>query len=350
MTQNAIKNWLKSGALLRDKEGHLWVWESLELASKTSEFSVAYTDFFGSKTQVLKTQSGVQEWDIFELKKSLFAMLEAMPLELARSDFSTPNIKDFQNDFQQIQQKIQRGEIEKAVPVVFSKSKKVPSLLQRARWVLSLLDQPLQLYIYGIWSENEGVLGASPELLFEVQGPKIKSMALAGTCPRSEATERQSLLRDPKELHEHQIVIKDIEQRLSKWGYVQKGETQILELPTLMHLQTHLEVLTQAPLMDELIQHLHPTPALGVSPRNYGLKWMAQLSSQKERGYFGAPITFKINSDKIYSVVAIRNIMWRPEGSWVGSGCGVVGRSDLNQEFKELEHKINSVFLSLGIE
>ena len=166
---------------------------------------------------------------------------------------------------------------------------------------------------------------------------------------------RNSLLKDPKELHEHLVVVKDIEQQLSKWGWVKKSATKILELPTLLHLQTLLQVEGARSNLRECLQQLHPTPALGVAPRAYGYQWLEQTTDQEGRRLFGGPIVFTLPAESPnaepsdLALVAIRNIQWDQQGCRIGAGCGVVKESKPEQEWQELQQKLNSVMLMLGI-
>jgi menaquinone-specific isochorismate synthase len=69
-----------------------------------------------------------------------------------------------------------------------------------------------------------------------------QSMALAGTAPLVTTENRLSLMEDQKEIHEHQLVLADIQNRLANFGSVETSPTQELILPTLKHLQTFLHI------------------------------------------------------------------------------------------------------------
>ncbi len=155
-------------------------------------------------------------------------------------------------------------------------------------------------------------------------------MALAGTCPKSEVAERDSLLNDEKEMQEHLYVLEDLIMVLHPWGEVTTKGPVIVELPTLYHLRTDIEIrCDQKPDFLSLVDQLHPTPALGVSPRSRGYKWMAeQFPGQEGRQHFGGPFAFFLGHDEALCLVAIRNLQWNKTSSMIGSGCGVVAASD----------------------
>lgn len=362
MTQSEITAFLKEGALLRlkskpadDSEPQVLLWKGpfKRLESTNSlDFSVTYQDFFGSQVAFLKAAAEPEKISVKELRKLLQSYLQENPTngdEFSRKDFVEPQMAQFQDSFQSIQGKIHRGEIEKAVPVVFAHSHKLPSLADKARMLDHCLEAFHELYPFGFWQDGFGILGATPEILFHQNAQTISSMALAGTCPKADVETRVSLLKDPKELQEHQLVVKDIQERLSKWGWVKTGTTEIVEFPVLLHLRTSLEVQASNVSALDLLKSLHPTPALGVYPRNYGIQWLKELPYQAERNLFGAPVTFRLGKDEVLSLVAIRNLHWHSGKSFVGSGCGLVATSDLHREWSELGTKRESVFKVLGL-
>lgn len=215
--------------------------------------------------------------------------------------------------------------------------------------LLHLLQAPSSLYVHGFWNTDGGLLGATPETLFVIRGKQLTTMALAGTCPKSDS-ERPSLLEDPKEREEHDLVTQDIVQVLSAYGRVHSEGPFLLELPTLWHLKTNIELTLQKPVDPrELIRRLHPTPALGVFPRAAGYQWLREEPGQEGRARYGAPFAF-IFPDEVVCLVAIRNLQWNKEESLIGAGGGVVAASELEREWRELRKKRESVKKILGLE
>ncbi|WP_413558832.1 chorismate-binding protein [Bdellovibrio sp. HCB209] len=268
---------------------------------------------------------------------------------LSKAQWQEPAESDFQKDLEVIQGKINANTIQKAVPVIFARSQQTVTAAERAQLILTLMDAPETLYVFGFWQNGEGILGATPETLFDYDQGILKTMALAGTCPKSDKTERQSLLLDEKEMQEHHLVVEDLTQRLGRWGAVQSHGPMILELPTLYHLKTDFQVRCQAkPDFRELVMDLHPTPALGVAPRSAGYKWLQELPGQEGRQRYGAPIAF-MGQEEALCLVAIRNLQWNQNESMIGSGCGVVAASEFTREWRELFQKRLSVRKILGL-
>ncbi|MBS1969839.1 MAG: chorismate-binding protein [Bdellovibrionales bacterium] len=262
-------------------------------------------------------------------------------------------LESFSASYRTILERIHHGPLRKAVPIVFEKSTETLSPARMIAILKDLLKAPPNLYVFGSWQKGKGILGATPEVLLKQEGHTLKTMALAGTCPKEDAADRTSLLEDAKERHEHDLVVQDIVQSLEIYGKLQTQGPTILELPALFHLKTDIQC--EIPSLKDFsffnaCRALHPTPALGVSPRDYGYEWMKSLPEQRDRRGFGAPWGLSWSKDEALCLVAIRNIQWDPAGSRIGSGCGIVAQSDLKQEWRELFQKRNSVKQALGLE
>lgn len=342
-----LSRFLKSGAFLRISPDRFRLyWGPWKPAAEG--FHLAFQEFFGSELKSFQAAE-VQEFTRGDLSRFLDAGLSAGPTHWTREDFEEPPLSLFEQSFQVIQGKIQRGEIEKAVPIVFSKSPRSPSAKDICGALLKMTALPPDLHLFGFWDNGRGILGATPEMLFHRKAMLLQTVALAGSCPREDEATRVPLLRDPKEMREHELVVNDLAARLKPLGWLKKHETDVLELPTLLHLRTRFEVTGCAKRDTELVKLLHPTPALGVAPRAYGHQWLRELPEQKDRGLFGAPLLFSLATDETLALVAIRSVMWDEAGSRIGSGCGLVASSEIEREWKELAAKRNTVYRMMGL-
>lgn len=347
MTQFDVEGFLEQGAFIRLPSGKLRLWKGPFEAQKDEKYlgkSIAYIDFFADEVFSLLAPNNVLETDTSTLRAMLGACSQTESFD--GNSFLPPSFDKFQTSFQAILGKIHRGEIEKAVPIVFAESPSVPTKQQLARIIVNVLEASEELYPYGLWQNGQGLIGASPEVLFRTQKSKISTMALAGT---SAASAMDQLKSDPKELQEHQIVVKDIQARLGNFGWVRTEPTKVIKIGQLAHLRTEMEVQCSQIDIQKIMRSLHPTAALGVYPRNYGLAWMKELPYQAQRGVFGAPIIFPLSSNEVIAIVAIRCLQWNREGSQIGSGCGLVKDSQLQKEWEELALKRNSVLKVLGL-
>lgn len=315
--------------------------------------SIYCPDFYVSGKPLFwqgKTSYELSTEGLRELLTAFLLQEKPGTLPLSKALWQEPRLEDFAYDLDFIQKRIANQEIQKAVPVVFARSPQTVTPIERAQMLLNLLSAPETLYLYGFWQNAEGILGATPEVLCEYADGVLATMALAGTCPVIENGERLNLLEDAKEMHEHILVRDDIVQMLKTYGPVEVGPTHVLNLPTLSHLKTDLRVHCKvSPDMVALIQALHPTPALGVAPRQAGYHWMQALPGQEGRRRFGGPFAF-ISPSQAVCLVAIRNIQWNSQETLIGSGCGVVAASELQREWRELQQKRQSVKKILGFD
>lgn len=347
MTHAETQAFLNSGALIRLPSGKVRFWKGpfreIEF-QKNIDFSVACMDFFDSQSKFFRAAEPA-----FEMEVSSFrSLLQAQMADTAfpASSFFQASFEKFQESFQDILGRIHRGELDKAVPIVFAESPLTPTMGQKARMISHVLEAHPHLYPFGFWDERSGVLGATPEVLFHQRDHHLSTMALAGT--RARANEHE-LLKDPKEMKEHLFVVKDLQQRLEKFGWLKTGDTHIAEFGILSHLRTLIDVEALDLGVDELMKKLHPTAALGVFPRNYGLQWLKSLPYQEQRGVFGAPLVFSLSPQESIALVAIRCLQWNENETQIGTGCGLVETSDLQREWKELALKRESVMKALGL-
>lgn len=355
ITPNSFTNFLQAGALLR----HKGQWTLIAgpfgpvKNANTSGISVFWPDFYDLENKPLLQGSQSFTLSTSELQAHCEAYLREQGVHngpLSNAPWREPLKEDFATALNSMLEKIHSGEIQKAVPAVFARTAQTVDSTDLVQMILAASQAPDTMFVYGFWQNGEGVLGATPEVLFDFENGLLKTMALAGTCPRSESTERESLLKDPKEMQEHGFVVEDLRQRLGKWGEVATDGPKILELPILYHLKTDFEVRCHTtPDFLALVRELHPTPALGVAPRSAGYKWMSQYPGQQGRRGFGGPFAF-IGPDKALCLVGIRNLQWNSSEAMIGSGCGVVAASELEREWRELFQKRLSVKKILGLE
>lgn len=246
---------------------------------------------------------------------------------------------------------MERGDFEKIVPVVFESGQ----FAKRGhwwRWFFTRLGQlPPGMRAYGYAYQNHGLAGATPEFLFEAEARAYRTMALAGTRPVARA---QELLRDPKELREHRFVVDDIVRRLAPFGNVEIGPLGTLRLPKIAHLITPIFFSETAGAermsFSEMVRRLHPTAALGVSPRNQaGERWLREADRGVKRRTFGAPFGLEREDRSALALVAIRNVEWSGDRIRVGSGAGMLLESRMERELEELREKREQVKALFGL-
>ena len=143
----------------------------------------------------------------------------------------------------------------------------------------------------------DGFIGASPELLIDVEGRTVRSYPLAGTAPRTGDIERDRVIADQllgstKDQVEHRVVIDVIHDTLLPWcSYLDwEPEPSIITVANVQHLGTQMEgqLSLPAPSVIELVRALTPTPALGGHPRAEALAMIAAVEGVDRDRYGGA--------------------------------------------------------------
>jgi len=259
---------------------------------------------------------------------------------------------EFARLFASAHEHFDNGDFNKIVPVLFENGR----FARRGRWwrflISQLLALPRGLHAYGYSYAQHGMIGATPEVLFQAESRGYRTMALAGTRPVMRADE---LLGDAKERREHRLVVDDIMRRLAPFGNLEVGPLGLLRLPGIAHLMTPIFFAesggSEAMSFAEMVRRLHPTAALGVSPRTpAGDRWLREADRGVKRRAFGAPFGIEREDRSALALVAIRNVQWKGEQVRVGSGAGLLPESQLERELEELRQKRDQVKALFGVE
>ena len=91
----------------------------------------------------------------------------------------------------------------------------------------------------------------------------------------------------------------------------------------------------------QLLQKIHPTPAVGGSPRRKALSQIRALE-QHQRGWYAGACGF-ISEDVSEFTVAIRSGLWHQNQLHLYTGAGILTGSDAEAEWQELDTKLNSM-------
>ena len=201
-------------------------------------------------------------------------------------------------------------------------------------------------YLYA----SGGFVGASPELLVRRQGRVAVSRPMAGTVPRggSASAEADGLARltgSPKEAVEHRLVVDAVAEGLAKVAdRVEVGRPEVVRLSTVAHLATEITADLTGPLPSalELAALLHPTPAVGGSPRDAALAAIATLEPF-DRGCYAGPVGWVDQAGDGEWAVAIRCATLAGRRAHLIAGAGVVPGSDPDAEWAETEHKLRAM-------
>jgi isochorismate synthase len=194
-----------------------------------------------------------------------------------------------------------------------------------------------------------GFVGASPELLVRRRGRVATSRPMAGTVPQGdvagEAGGLDRLTRSPKEGVEHRLVVDAVAEGLAKVAdRVAVGRPEVVRLATVAHLATEITADLTGPLPTalELAGLLHPTPAVGGSPRDAALAAIAALEPF-DRGCYAGPVGWVDHRGDGEWGIALRGATLDGRRAHLLAGAGIVPGSDPDTEWVETEHKLRAM-------
>lgn len=253
-----------------------------------------------------------------------------------------PDLLSFREIFQSVKLSLDQGELVKAVPVVSSRCRITENDSIAEHLVRTVSPDVRAASLCAFQENGSGFAALTPERLLRINGKRLETMALAGT---STTEEIENFLRDVKEQREHLLVVDVLRNSLSCLGEVMESSREVLDLGGIIHFLTRFSViLSGAPAINEVIESLHPTPAVGVVPRES--RFVEYLHALREESGipdgFGAPFGVKLGNC-FESFVLIRGIFWNGHDAFLPSGCGIVRESILQREWDELALKRNWV-------
>ncbi|MEM8571489.1 MAG: anthranilate synthase component I [Pseudomonadota bacterium] len=197
------------------------------------------------------------------------------------------------------------------------------------------------------------VIGASPEILVQVQGSQVTIRPIAGTRPRGGTTEEdlayeRDLLNDPKERAEH-LMLLDLGRndvgRVARIGTVNPNEQFVIERYShVMHIVSNVTG-ELSPDQDALSALLAGLPAGTVSgaPKVRAMEIIDELETEK-RGVYGGGVGYFSAQGDMDICIALRTAVVKDRTLYVQAGGGVVYDSVPEREYQETVNKSKALF------
>jgi isochorismate synthase len=220
--------------------------------------------------------------------------------------------------------------------------------------IRSLENVHRSAFVFALWSGEKVFAGASPELLARQEGNEVRASSLAGTIvrgrtPEDDAAKARALETSVKDRAEHAAVRDAIYEALSATcdDVAAPDEPVILSLSNVHHLHTPLSArLREGKSLLDLVEQLHPTPAVGGTPRDPALNFIRE-NERLDRGWYAAPIGW-IGSGAGEFAVALRSAVIDGKEATLFAGCGIVLDSDPGMEVEESNLKLQTMKSALG--
>lgn len=212
-----------------------------------------------------------------------------------------------------------------------------------------------ECYVFG-WQQGDRVfVGASPELLVERRGNRVRSHPLAGSAPRGSNEEEdrafgELLMSSGKDRREHRFVVDDITERLEDLT-TSLHVDQVPSLRKTTHVQ-HLSTEVSGDLVEslhvfDLAGTLHPTPAVGGSPRDEADRFLAK-EELIDRGWYAGGIGWANRSGDGEVAIALRCALIQGRTALLYAGAGIVADSIPAAELEETRLKFRTMMSLLA--
>lgn len=237
----------------------------------------------------------------------------------------------------------------------------VPAGVNAAEILRQLAVRYRECWTYGV----DGLVGATPEMLIQVEGRTAQARVLAGTLDRRDADgmagsplefAERVLAGSEKQRHEHDIAIQSLTTQLAPFSEAMNAHSEpfILELPNVWHLASDVkaelaEVEGHVPTSLALINALHPTAAVCGTPTIVAGALIRKLE-HLDRGPYAGPVGWLDAAGNGEWGIALRGaVIESPQTVRLYAGCGVVEGSVPEAELAETWAKFRPMLESLGI-
>jgi anthranilate synthase component 1 len=203
-------------------------------------------------------------------------------------------------------------------------------------------------YLFFVRTPTFEVVGASPELLLQVEGDRMTTHPIAGTRPRGidareDARLSEELQGDPKERAEH-VMLVDLGRndlgRVARPGTVKVSKYMEVERYShVLHLVSHVEA-RMLPELDALdaLRSVFPAGTLSGAPKIRAMQLIA-AAERERRGLYGGAVGYLGYDGNLDTAITIRSAVLKDGQAHVHTGAGIVAGSVPEREFEETEHK-----------
>jgi isochorismate synthase len=314
---------------------------------------------WGGKTEVFDYYSGsLIDWDGQNVENGTIALLKAWKEDKIQT-FKEPGSKKTWEEIEVILRELQLTEaanIESTqwidfatqidrIKVGIREEKFEKVVLSRVKWID--FEQPLTIkvlvqifkeacdkyansLVYLIGTKEHGVwIGASPEILVEIDGSEMRTMSLAGTLfnQEEEWTDKEKL--------EQSITAQHISESLKALG-LKEDISGIKEVSngSIRHLVQYHQANMADLNLGQVVSMLHPTPAVAGYPVSESVLMIDELEMHQRELYTG----FIGDSREVY--VNLRCAQVFSNGIKLYAGCGVNSQSNSEREWQETELKM----------
>ena len=211
-------------------------------------------------------------------------------------------------------------------------------------------------YMYYLHFDGIAIVGSSPELLVRCEDGVVETRPIAGTRPRGrdEKEDRklaEDLLRDPKEIAEHVMLVDLGRNDLGR--VCQKGTVEVSEFMNIekyshvMHIVSNVKG-RLAPGKDSLdaLKAAFPAGTVSGAPKIRAMEIIDGLENVA-RGPYAGCIGYFSFSGNLDSCITIRTIVAHRGKAYIQAGAGIVADSVPHREYEETMNKARAQVLAI---
>ena len=210
----------------------------------------------------------------------------------------------------------------------------------------------------GTWVySNNGLVGATPELLIRLSNSMVVSRVLAGTISKTGDDDKDlalaaSLARSSKDLEEHEYAVRSVAEALSPFC----TSTNVPDSPFVLHLSNVMHLATDVTgaikeshkVVDifSILTKLHPSAAVCGTPTSIAAALIKRIEGINRRRYAG-PIGWVDSKGDGEQGIALRCGYINGKEVHAFAGCGIVAGSDAAKEVSESQAKFLPIINAL---
>ena len=249
---------------------------------------------------------------------------------------------------------------------VISRTRELRGEIDSLGLYAALRDVNPSPYMYVLRHDDRTIVGASPETLVSVQGNRVVSNPIAGTCPRGESPVEDrrlagEMLADAKERAEHTMLVdlaRNDVRRVSEPGSVRVEEfMNVLKYSHVQHIESTVTgtLAADADAFDAT-RATFPAGTLTGAPKVRAMEIISELERTPREAYGGGVGYYSWTGDADFAIV-IRTATIRTADAddldehadvvTVRAGAGLVADSDPASEYEETERKMDGVLAAI---
>ncbi len=205
--------------------------------------------------------------------------------------------------------------------------------------------------------EDFQVLGSSPEILVRLVNGEVTIRPIAGTRPRGNNSKQdkkltRELLRDPKELAEH-LMLLDLGRndvgKVSKTNSVKVTEKfKVEKYSHVMHIVSNVTGKLRKNLsLFETFLSGFPAGTVSGAPKIRAMEIIDELESSKRKLYAGGIGYFTANQE-FDTCIALRTALIKDKKIYVQAGAGIVADSNPKNEYNETVNKAKALLKAIN--